>query len=103
VSQYRLKAEAAYCRFSGVAGHEGFSPKVLILKVIDGVAEHEGYSSQDLLLWVVDRQVGNEGCGLECKAESKPHATATLFRCIPSGVVKSVSINIYFIGVQPPS
>jgi hypothetical protein len=39
------------------------------------------------------RQVGEkcgEDCEMECDAESKPHGTATLFRHIPSGVVKSV-------------
>jgi hypothetical protein len=33
---------------------------------------------------------GKAGCGLECEVKSKTHGTATLFRCIPSGVEKSV-------------
>ena len=38
------------------------------------------------------RQVGDKGGedrGMECEAESKPHGTDSLFRHIPSGVVKS--------------
>ena len=38
--------------------------------------------------WQGGNKVG-EDCGVECVAESKPHGTANLFRCIPSGVVKS--------------
>jgi hypothetical protein len=33
---------------------------------------------------------GGEGCGTAYKAEAKPHGSANLFRCIPSGVIKSV-------------
>jgi len=37
--------------------------------------------------------VDGEGCGMECEAKSKPHGTTSLFRRIPSGVVKSVGKN----------
>jgi len=39
------------------------------------------------------KQVGNKGredCGMECEAESKPHGTANVFRCILPGVMKFV-------------
>jgi hypothetical protein len=36
---------------------------------------------------------GREGCGLECEAKSKTHGSAMLFRCTPSGAVKSVGKN----------
>jgi hypothetical protein len=34
--------------------------------------------------------LGGEACRMECEVESKPHGTAKLIRCIPSGVMKSV-------------
>ena len=53
MSQYGLRTEATCCRFTGVAGHEGYSSQELILRVMEGVAGQEGYCSQDLFLRVV--------------------------------------------------
>jgi hypothetical protein len=93
-------------RFSGVAGHECYSPQELILRVMEGVAGQEGDCSEDWLLSVVGRK-GREDCGLECEASSKPHGTANVFgvslQVLWSPMAKSdPSIKIYE-GIQLPS
>jgi hypothetical protein len=81
----RLRADSTCYKFAEGAGHEGCTFQELIVVGVAGL----GYSSEDSGSKGGGNE-GKEGCGLECEAKSKTHETATLFRCIPSGVVKSV-------------